>query len=76
MQSFTNYKQQKISLANARNLGSVLTSPPGWKFRSVVLDRDLIVNQKRTNGLAHFFQDDMLNAYQVSDGGKAFSFVP
>jgi hypothetical protein len=76
MQSFSNYKQQKVTLANARDLGSVLTLPPGWKFRSVVLDRDLIVNQKRTNGLAHVFQDDMLNAYQGSDGGKAFSFVP
>jgi hypothetical protein len=76
MQSFSNYKQQKVTLADARNLGSVLTLPPGWKFRSVVLDRDLIVNQKRTNGLAHVFQDDMLNAYQGCDGGKAFNFVP
>ena len=76
MQSFTNFKQQNVTLADARNLASVLTLPPGWKFRSVVLDRDLIVNQKRTKGLAHVFQDDMLNAYQGSDGGKAFSFVP
>ena len=76
MQSFTNYKQHKVTIDNARDLGSVLTLPPGWKFRSVLLDRDLLVNQKRTNGLAHVFQDDMLNAYQGSDGGKAFSFVP
>jgi hypothetical protein len=76
MQSFTNFKQKEVTIDNARNLGSILTLPPGWKFRSVVLDRDLIVNQKRTNGLAHVFQDDMLNAYQGSDGGKAFSFVP
>jgi hypothetical protein len=76
MQSFTNFKQKEVTFADARNLGSKLTLPPGWKFRSVVLDRDLIVNQKRTNGLAHVFQDDMLNAYQGSDAGKAFSFVP
>jgi hypothetical protein len=42
----------------------------------VVLDRDLIVNQKRTNSLAHVFQDDILNAYQGSDGSYAFNFVP
>ena len=54
----------------------MLTLPPGWKFRSVVLDRDLIVNQEKTNMLAHVFQDDMKNAYQGSDGGKAFNFVP
>jgi len=76
MQSFTNFKQKEVTINNIRDLGSKLTLPPGWKFRSVVLDRDLIVNQKRTNGLAHVFQDDMLNAYQGSDGGKAFSFVP
>jgi hypothetical protein len=46
--------------------------PPGWKYRSVVLDRDLPVNQKKT----HVFQDDLKNAYQGSDGGKAFNFVP
>jgi len=76
MQSFTNFKQKEVTINNIRDLGSKLTLPPGWKFRSVVLDRDLIVNQKRTNGLAHVFQDDMLNAYQGSDGGKAFNFVP
>ena len=76
MQSFTNFKQKEVTIDNIRDLGSVLTLPPGWKFRAVVLDRDLIVNQKQTNGLAHVFQDDMLNAYQGSDGGKAFSFVP
>jgi hypothetical protein len=76
MQSFTNFKQKEVTLDNVKDLGSKLTLPPGWKFRSVVLDHDLIVNQKRTNGLAHVFQDDMLNAYQGSDGGKAFNFVP
>lgn len=34
------------------------------------------VNQNRTNHLATFFQDNLKNAYQGSDGGKAFSFVP
>jgi hypothetical protein len=76
MQSFTNFKQKEVTIDNIRDLGSKLTLPPGWKFRSVVLDRDLIVNQQKTNNLAHVFQDDMLNAYQGSDGGKAFSFVP
>jgi hypothetical protein len=76
MQTFTNFKQKDVTIDNIRDLGSKLTLPAGWKFRSVVLDRDLIVNQERTNKLAHVFQDDMLNAYQGSDGGKAFSFVP
>lgn len=76
MQSFTNFVQKEIPITNIKDLGPKLTLPPGWKFRSVVLDRELLVNQKRTNNLAHVFQDDLKNAYQGSDGGKAFSFVP
>ena len=76
MQSFTNFKQKEVDINHIKDLGRLLHMPPGWKFRSVVLDRDLLVNQKRTNGLAHVFQDDMLNAYQGCDGGKAFNFVP
>ncbi len=76
MQSFTNFVQKDVTIDNIRDLGSKLHMPPGWKFRSVVLDRDLVVNQERTNHLAHVFQDDLKDAYQGSDGGKAFSFVP
>lgn len=50
--------------------------PPGCKFRTLVLDQDLIVNQKRTNNLAHVFRDDLKNAYQGSHGAKAFNFIP
>lgn len=76
MQSFTNAVQQEVTIDNIRNLGSKLSLPPGWKFRSVVLDRDLVVNQERSNMLAHVFQDDLKNAYQGSDGGKAFNYIP
>ncbi len=76
MQSFTNFVQKEVDIDHVKDLGRLLHLPPGWKFRSVVLDRELLVNQKRTNGLAHVFQDDLKNAYQGSDGGKAFSFVP
>jgi hypothetical protein len=76
MQSFTNAAQKDVTIDNIRDLGPKLKLPQGWKFRSVVLDRDLLVNQKRTKNFAHVFQDDLLNAYQGSDGGKAFSFVP
>jgi hypothetical protein len=76
MQSFTDAVQKEVDINHIKDLGSKLQMPPGWKFRSVVLDRDLIVNQKRANNLAHVFQDDMKDAYQGSDGGKAFNFVP
>ena len=76
MQSFTNFVQKEVDVNHIKDVGRLLHLPPGWKFRTVVLDRDLIVNQKRANNLAHVFQDDLKNAYQGSDGGKAFNFVP
>lgn len=76
MQSFTNYVQKTVDVNHISELGPLLSLPQGWKFRAVVLDQDLIVNQEKTNYLAHVFQDDLKNAYQGSDGGKAFSFIP
>ena len=57
-------------------LGSRLTLPDGWGFRAKTLDRELVVSQDKTGKLAHVAQDDLLNRYQGSDGGKAFSYVP
>jgi hypothetical protein len=76
MQSFTNDVQKEVDINHIKDVGRLLHLPPGWKFRAVVLDRDLIVNQQKTNNYAHVFQDDLKNAYQGSDGGKAFNFVP
>jgi hypothetical protein len=76
MQSFTNFVQKEVDVNHIKDVGRLLHLPPGWKFRTVVLDRDLIVNQDKTNYLAHVFQDDLKNAYQGSDGGKAFNFIP
>jgi len=76
MQSFTSFVQKQVDINHIKDLGPLLHMPPGFKFRSVVLDRDLIVNQEKTKYLAHVFQDDLKNAYQGSDGGKAFNFIP
>jgi hypothetical protein len=76
MQSYTDVVDKTLSKDNLKNLGSKLKLPPGFKFRAVVLDRDLIVNQKKHDNLAAVFQDDLNNTYQGSDGGKAFSYIP
>lgn len=76
MQSYTHHFDERVSKDKLKDLGSILKLPEGWKFRSVVLDRELIVNQKNTNNLAHVLQDNIHNTYQGSDGGKAFNFVP
>ena len=41
MQSFTDAVQKEVDINHIKDLGSKLHMPPGWKFRAVVLDRDL-----------------------------------
>ena len=44
MQSWTNYVNKGETADNLKDLGSQFKQlPPGWKFRSKVLDRDLTV---------------------------------
>jgi len=57
-------------------LGDRLTLPEGWAFRAKTLDQTLVVSQEKTGKLAHVMQDDLLNRYQGSDGGKAFNYLP
>ena len=54
-------------------LGSRLKLPPGWKFRSVVLEQDLILTPD--NGIAHITQDDFGNTYDRA-GGPYSNFKP
>jgi hypothetical protein len=76
MQSFTSHFDEALTEDNLAELGTRLTLPDGWKFRSEVLDRELKVSTADEPHMAHVLQDDLHNTYQGSDGGKAFSFVP
>ena len=44
-----------------KDLGSRLQSPPGWKFRAVVLQQDLVLTPD--NGAAKITQDELGNTY-------------
>ena len=76
MQSYTNYYDKSLTPATLKDIGSKLTFPAGWKFRTKVLDRELVVSTKRANYYAHVLQDNLHNTYQGSDGGKAFNYIP
>ena len=54
-------------------LGSRLKLPPGWKWRTEVLDKDLILTPD--NGIAHITQDDFGNTYDRA-GGAYSNFNP
>jgi hypothetical protein len=57
-------------------LADRLTLPAGWTFRVKVLDQDLQVSTTSADHFAHVTQDDLLNRYRGSDGGKAFNHLP
>ena len=77
MQSYNAHTDQGLAAEQSpAALGGKLKLPEGWRFRVKTLDRDLVVSQDKTGKLAHVMQDDLLNRYQGSDGGKAFSYVP
>lgn len=54
-------------------LGDRLHPPPGWRFRHVVLDRDLVLTPD--NGAARITQDDLGNVYDRA-GGPYSNYIP
>jgi hypothetical protein len=77
MQSYNAHTDEGLAAEQSpATLGGRLTLPEGWNFRVKTLDRDLVVSQDKTGKLAHVMQDDLLNRYQGSDGGKAFNYAP
>jgi hypothetical protein len=56
-----------------KDLGSRLNPPPGWNFRAVVLDRDLVLTPD--DGAAKITQDDLGNTYDRV-GGPYSNYKP
>lgn len=74
MKSFSLITHPDQNFAEIATLGSRLKLPPGWKFRSVVLDQDLVLTPDST-GTAHITQDDFGNTYDRA-GGPYSNFKP
>jgi hypothetical protein len=55
------------------HLGSRLKPAPGWKFRTVVLEEDLVLTPD--NGITHLTQDDVGNTYDRA-GGPYSNYKP
>lgn len=63
MQSFSAQKA-KQDMDSLAKLGSKLTLPSGWKFRTLTLSKDF--NLSAIDGMAYVVQDDLENTYQKS----------
>jgi hypothetical protein len=77
MQSWTNFVNKGETRENLKNLGSQLKQlPPGWKFRTKVLDRDLTIAPPPPSRLAWVTMDEFQNTYQGCGYDAACSYVP
>jgi len=77
MQSWSNYVNKGETADNLKDLGSQFKQlPPGWKFRTKVLDRDLTIQPPPPNHLAWVTQDEFLNTYQSCGYDAACNYTP
>lgn len=61
MQTYTNHIATDLTEADLPALGDRLGLPDGWRFRTVVIEQDLVID---TAGLANIVPDDLANMYQ------------
>lgn len=73
MVSYTNKDLPALTFDKLDSLGGLITAPKGWKFRTAVLDKDLILEPK--GGFAGATQDDKGNVYNLTGPGQS-NFVP
>jgi len=73
MKSASLIKDQNQKFEDLKDLGSRLKLPPGWKFRSPILEQDLIFMSD--NGWAQITQDDFGNTYDRM-GGPYSNYKP
>lgn len=76
MQTFGKDKDPTLSLDTLDTLAGKLQLPQGWRFDTVVPERDLSLQPRRAKGIAHILRDDLGNAYQGCGYDATCNFVP
>ncbi len=78
MQSWTPFVNKGETADNLKDLGSQFKKlPAGWKFRTKVLDRDLIVSPPAPDRLGWVTMDEFKNTYQgCGYENEACNYVP
>jgi hypothetical protein len=73
MKSYTDKVASGLTIDRLETLGDLITMPLGWKFRVVVLDKELVLVPK--SGSAAYTQDDKENIYDLTGPGQS-NFSP
>jgi hypothetical protein len=73
MTSYTDRIAVGLTVEKLETLGSLLTMPPGWRFRAAVLDKELVLVAR--SGSTAIMQDDKENIYDLTGPGQS-NFSP
>jgi hypothetical protein len=73
MVSYTKQEMPDLTMDKLESLGDLLKLPQGWKFRTAVLAKELVLEPKA--GFAGVIQDDKGNLYHLT-GPRQSNFVP
>jgi hypothetical protein len=73
MIAYTNKDSPGMTIDQLESLGDLIKAPQGWKFRTTVLSKDLILEPK--GGSAGITQDDKGNVYGLTGPGQS-NFIP
>jgi hypothetical protein len=73
MTSYTDRLAVGLTIEKLETLGSLLTMPPGWRFRAAVLPKELVLVAR--SGSTATMQDDKENIYDLTGPGQS-NFIP
>ena len=76
MLSYTTEVDPDLSFDQLSNLASKLKLPDGFKFEIKTLTRDLSIDMRNANSLAHIIRDNLHDIYQGFGFDDACSYIP
>ncbi len=76
LQVISKAKDPSMSMETLDQLGSKLQLPEGWTFEKKVLDKDLSLQPRWSNGDAYIMRDNLGNTYMGCGYDKSCSYLP
>ena len=76
LQVFTKAKDPTLTMETLDQLGSKLQLPAGWKFEKLILQEDLSLQPRWSDGYANIMRDNLGNTYMGCGFDKSCSYLP
>jgi hypothetical protein len=76
MQSYATEVDKGLAFDQLSELGSKLKLPSGWSFETKKLTRDLTIDPRKANGLAHIMRDDLHDVYEGCGFDATCNYIP